>query len=516
MIAEKHHRPQKSWDWRPLIIVIVAVVIRVLYMVTFKPWWGLDSEHYSRPMVEWAHGYFSDGMRTPIYPLFLGLCQWLSGAQPAMTLSISSAETVRDLQCVLGLVDVYLLYDTLRTLGVRNNVAFIAALFFAITTPVCVADMAILTLSLSVFSLLLGIWLYTTMMLHINRGQNGRTLAILLGLAVAFAALVRPDNLVFFVVIVLVTAAFSIRSNFVPSRAVLARRLLVVCLLIATSAAPPIFAWMTCNFIGSGHFRMTNMMGIQMSQPVYNMFDQVDPEDKVFGTIMTKYYLLYNQHEINREYMWRGLGELTRRASEMPFPSLANDRRGKLGNWIYHWASDERRLPLNLYTVAWVDYLQSVDWKLIKKHPLGYLQNAADSFVRDSFDFAPKFPAPDETVDPMAVEGGSVLKSTTGLQIIRLAGMLQAPFLTAFYVVTLTYVLFAPLILLSGAFGIRTSDVIAVALAMGTTGTIIAFCLLESYHGQYGTPRIAILLICAAYTVENFGRIWKAMKSNDA
>jgi len=52
-----------------------------------------------------------------------------------MTLSISSAETVRDLQCVLGLVDVYLLYDTLRTLGVRNNVAFIAALFFAITTP---------------------------------------------------------------------------------------------------------------------------------------------------------------------------------------------------------------------------------------------------------------------------------------------------------------------------------------------------------------------------------------------
>jgi hypothetical protein len=58
--------------------------------------------------------------------------------------------------------------------------------------------------------------------------------------------------------------------------------------------------------------------------------------------------------------------------------------------------------------------------------------------------------------------------------------------------------------------------VIAVALAMGTTGTIIAFCLLESYHGQYGTPHIAILLICAAYTVENFGRIWKAMKSNDA
>jgi len=516
MIADKHDRLQKGWDWRPLIILIVAVVVRVLYISTFKPWWGLDSEHYSRPMVEWAHSYFSDGMRTPIYPLFLGLCQWLSGAQPAMTLSISSAETVRDLQCVLGLVAVYLLYDTLRTLGVRNNVALFAALFFSIATPVCAVEMAMLTPSLSVSSLLLGIWLYARMMLNIHRGESERTRAILLGLAVAIAALVRPDNLVFFAVIILVTAAFAIRSNFVPSRAILARRLLVVCVLIAASAAPPILAWMTCNYIGTGRFRMTNMMGIQMSQPVYNMFDQVDPEDKLLGTIMTKYYRLYNQHETNREYMWRGMGELTSRGWEMPFLSPANDRRGKLGNWVYHWASDERRLPLNLYTVAWVDYLKSVEWKLIKKNPLGYLQNAADSFVRDSFDFAPKFPAPDEKVDPMAVEGGSVLKSTTGLQVIRLAGMLQGPFLTTFYVVTLTYVLFGPLILLNGAYGIRTSDVIVVALAMGTTGTIIAFCLLESYHGQYEIPHIAILLICAAYTVENFGRIWEAMKSNDA
>ncbi len=355
-------------------------------------------------------------------------------------------------------------------------------------------------------------------MLHFKKGESGRTLAVLLGLAVAFAALVRPDNLVFFAVILLVTAAFAIRFTFIPSRAVLACRLLLVCLLIATSAAPPIVAWMTCNYIGTGRFRMTNMMGLQMSQPVYNMFDQVDPEDKVFGTIMTKYYRLYNQHEINREYMWRGMRELTTHGWEMPFSSPANDnaRRGQMGNWVYHRASDQRRLPLNLSTVAWIDYLQSVEWKLIRKNPLVYLRNAADSFVRDSFDFAPKFPAPEETVDPMAVDGGTVLKNRTGLQIIRLIGMLQAPFLTTFYVVTLTYVLSSPLILLSDSYGIRASDVIVVALAMGTTGTIIAFCLLESYHGQYGVPHIAIFLICAAYTVENLGRIWKAMKSNDA
>jgi hypothetical protein len=52
MNEENHGRTQKSWDWRPVIILIVAVVVRVLYIITFKPWWGLDSEHYSRPMVE--------------------------------------------------------------------------------------------------------------------------------------------------------------------------------------------------------------------------------------------------------------------------------------------------------------------------------------------------------------------------------------------------------------------------------------------------------------------------------
>jgi len=515
IVEKQHDQPQTSWDWRPLTILGVAFLVRVAYRFTFKPWWGLDSEFYSRPMVEWAHGYFSDGTRTPIYPLFLALCQWISGARPAMILSISSAEIVRDLQCVLGLVAVYLLYDILRILGVRNTVAFGAAFFFSITTAVCAVEMAILTLSLSLFSVLLGIWLYVRMMLNIDSGGNGRTFAASLGLVVAFSALVRPDNLVFFAVILLVTAAFAIRSTFIPSRALLARRLLVTCLLIATSAAPPILAWMTCNYIGTGRFRMTNMMGVQMSQPVFNMFDQVNPEDKVLGSIMTKYYRFYNQHEINREYMWRGMQELLDHAGEMPYVDPAHDRRGKVGNWVYHWASDERRLPVNLYTVAWIDYVQSVDLKLIKKNPLGYLQNAADSFVRDSFNFWPKFPTPDETVDPMAVEGGSVLKNRTGLRVIRWAGVLEAPFLTAFYVVTLTYVLFSPLIFFRGGNDVRASDVTVTALAVGTTGTIIAFCLVESYHPQYGIPHMAVLLVCTAFAVDNLGRIREAMTGNE-
>jgi len=85
-------------------------------------------------MVEWAHGYFSDGMRNTIYPLSW-IVPMVCPCAARHDLVDFIRRNVRDLQCVLGLVDVYLLYDTLRTLGVRNNVAFIAALFFAITPP---------------------------------------------------------------------------------------------------------------------------------------------------------------------------------------------------------------------------------------------------------------------------------------------------------------------------------------------------------------------------------------------
>jgi hypothetical protein len=557
MTEEKLAPSKISLDWRPAVIVLVAIAFRTIYYVTFKPWWCADSEHYSQPVVLWLHGFFTDGSRTPVYPLFLGLAQWIARVPAAIELSTSAAEVVRDIQSALGLLATYLFYSALRTFRVRKTVAFVAGLFFATISLICNVEMAIVTPSLSLFLLVLGIWLYARMMARIGRGESATFLAIILGVTVAIATLLRPDNLIFFTVILLSTAAFAVRSLSIPSRTASAtetlikpnlsfraerncpvsgqfcaveepaspfpelnqnfpRRLLVACFLVTISAAPFILAWMTCNYVGTGRFRITNMMGVQMTQSVYNMFGQVDPEDQVLGSIMTKYYLATNRSGINREYVWPAMGELTARASQIPFLDPAESRRSPLGAWFYNLASrSSRRLP-DQYSVAFADYLQRVCWKLIRKNPLGYLHNAADSFVRDGFDFTSShsLSSPEETADPRAVEGGSVVKSRTGWEIVRWLGVVQAPFLTAFYVVTLAYVFFCPLILLNRSNNITTDDVAVTALALGMVATMVAFCLLESYHNQYGIPYLAVPLICTTYALNNFARIRNAMKGS--
>jgi len=446
-----------------------------------------------------------------MYPLFLGVAQWLAGVPVAETLSNSAAGVVRDLQCVLGLLAACFVYLTLRTLGVRKNVALVAGLFFSTLVGTCASEMAIVTPSLSVFSVTLAAWLYAKAVIRVGAEKLPAGLAVGAGLAVSLAALTRPDNLVFFTVIILATAGFAVRSRFVPARAALGRRLLATCGVACISAAPLLLAWMTCNYIGTGRFRMTNMMGVQMTQTVYNMYDQVDAEDQVLGSIMNKYYAATNQHGVNREYVWPAMGELTARAWQMPFLDARDDQRSKLGNWVYNLASDKSRRQMDHYSVAFSDYLARVAWRLIRKNPAGYLHNAVDSFARDSFDFVPKLPSPKEVSDPRAVEGGSVVKNETGWNLICWTGIVQAPILTLFYVVALACVFSSPLILLNRNEGTRVSDVAVVAMGMGTVATFVAFCLLEAYHNQYGTPYLSTLTICGAYVFDNFGRMGGAL-----
>ncbi len=54
---------------------------------------------------------------------------------------------------------------------------------------------------------------------------------------------------------------------------------------------------------------------------------------------------------------------------------------------------------------------------------------------------------------------------------------------------------------------ITTCDVAVTALAMGTVGTIVAFCLLESYHNQNSIPHIGVLLIRTAYAYSTILRM---------
>ena len=503
-IEPKHVPSGELRDWRPSAVLLVGLLFRAIYHITYKPWWCGDSGGYARPFVAWIHGYATEGARTPVYPFFLGFCQWLAGAAPAELLSRPAAEVVKDLQSALGLVAACLFYYTLRALRVNKNLALAAGLLFSTTMRICDVEMAILTQSLSVFSLVLGIWLYVRTMVRIGSGESVGKLPMLVGFAIAFAVLLRPDNLVFFAAIVLATAAHAIRSIFIPSRGELGRRLLRTCFLIPIAAAPFILAWMTVNYIDTGRFRITNLMGWNGSETVYNMYGQVNPEDRVLGSIMTRYYVSTNQHGIHREYIWQAMGEINAHAWEMPFLEPAEYNQLKARAQAANVTPQETVRVGTHLSGAFDEYLQRVMWKLVRKNPLGYLHNAADSFLRDSFDFTSSRYLPDEVTDPRAVEGGSVVKSRAGWEVIHRIGMIQAPFLTASYLLTLITVLVCPVVLLGTGGDITTRDVAVSALALGTVATFVAFCLLEAYHNHYGIPHISVLLICTAYAGANF------------
>ena len=504
-------------DWRPTAIVFAGLLFRLIFYFTFKPWWCGDSHQYSDDILLWVHYSFFTGYRTPVYSLFLGFAQWLAGVPVAEILSTSAAGIVRIFQSVLGLTAACLFYYTLRILHVRKSLAFLAGLFFSTTAAICMAEMSIVTPSLSLFSLVLANLLYMTLMTRMDSGRDANKLAIAAGIAFAFAALVRPDNLVFFALILVVTAAYAFRSRLIPDRKALSRRLLVVCFVLVCSVTPFIVFWMTCNYLVNGRFRLTNMMGWQTTQSVYNMYDEVDPEDKVLGTIMTKYYAQTNQGRIDREFVWEGAAkEVMARASEMPY--LHSEEFCKPGNKRSNWAcaflSTDTQANFN-ERLGWeqlFDYLTHVWMKLIWKHPSKYLHNAAGSFFSDSFDF--KFTPfdPSETNDPRAVEGGSVVKSRVGWRIVYWIALAQAPFLLIFYLVTLVYVILSPAILLNRGSNITLSDVAVTAIALASVGTFIAFCFLEAYHKQYGLPHVGVLLTCAAYAADNFKRIKGALR----
>jgi len=144
MIAEKTHRPQKSWELAsPHNCYCRCRNPGGFIWSLLKPWWGLESEHYSRPMVEWAHGYFQRRDEEHPFTSVLGLCQMvvITCRSPAMTLVDFIRRTCATCMWFArgrirhALCDFYLLYDTLRTLCTKTTSPFIAMTFLRQSQP---------------------------------------------------------------------------------------------------------------------------------------------------------------------------------------------------------------------------------------------------------------------------------------------------------------------------------------------------------------------------------------------
>jgi len=470
---------------RPLIpILLFGAAIRYLYQLAYRPWWGGDSGGYSGPFYLWSHHHLTDGARTPMYPLFLGWAQWLTASKPAVVISASSALAATGMQNLFGLVTALLVYLTLRALGVGARFASIAATGFSLIAAVGQFEMIMLPFSLSLFTLMLGACFFVLTLGRIGRGTPNRFFELFTGGIFGVGALVRADNLVVLVILIAVVGLHAVRGYAEPAQRIVARRLLRFCLLAPVGAAPWLLGWMTVNAIGIRQFRLTTIMGYQNTEAVYNLWDRVEAKDKILGEIMFKHFQLTNPPgTTKRDFIWEANPEIQARVAELPVV-------------ITHPAMQHIDVG---------DYLGQVSRNLAERFPKVWLDNALDRFFNGTFIFHFPQTSPGLRSDPASVDGKEVIKRPKLWVWMVKLDQIEAPGLGLCYLLTLGWAVFGPIRLArAGSFN-AIEDLAVTALALGTVGTFVAFCLLEGFFTQYSEPHLGVMVICATYTVH---RMW--------
>ncbi len=503
------------------IILACGTAFRLIYQITYKPFWSGDSQGYSNMFYLWTCHTHSTAERPPIYSLFLGLVQRLAGDAPVnLGMGVPSHYLAVRLQCLLGLSATLFVYFSLRALAVGPKLALGGGICFALVGTICLFELLILSELLSLFYLVLGTWFFLRCMRAVNASTSFVPMVLLSGVCFSFAILTRPENLVFFFALTFVLGVLAVRCRYLPEMQWAARSLARAALLLVVSTAPLVLCWMSWNLISIGHFRINTLNGLTRTESTYNMFNLVDTEDRVVGAILWRSYLSKNgDGHLYRHHVWVAIPDLFRAAQLglLPIPPLRVNRPEnglviKARNWL------DRKLGINEQSnsaqlVDLYDYLGHVSWKLAKKYPLLYLHNVLDNFASDTFNYSYPPPSPSETENPRAPEGGSVVRHKLLYGLTAWINRLEAPLLTASYFVLLAYVLFSPLLLLGREREHLLRDGAVVALAMGAFATILCSCVLAAYYPEHGVPFMGVLVICVVFAASNSKRILGSLRS---
>ncbi len=453
-----------------LLLGAIALAFRVLFQIAYAPLWTGDGPGYA---VWWVVAknhlwQFYDGLRPPIYPLLLGLVQWLSGSAPLKRLTPDAGELIVSFQQIVGVIATILLYLALRNLGVRRRVSFWSGLFYALLAPVGLAEMTILPLALTSSLLIAALWFFTVAIRRGAGGESAFPFAAASSLIFALAALTRAEILVFLSLF----AGTAILAGLIYRRQPGFTALISSALIAIACAAPLILGWMSFNARMIRRFTFTTGRPLNATCTVYDLFDRVEPEDRVFGQIMVKYYRGAARIDLVND----ALPELREHASEMPL---------------------ERRGPFSPVPDLYV-YAGEVSHRLQRSYPGHYLRNAAQSFSR-TFDFSQGGNIPQEHVkDPESLEGRSVLENKLVASITERIRWIEAPVMLALYCLMLLYLPIALLGSYRKRFDVTVGRAIVFAIALATFGTLVAFSLLHTYFPHYGLVFFGCIVLCGA------------------
>ena len=272
-----------------LLILLSGALARIPFHKAYEAIWSGDSSGYADFYLCLTRHVFYLGERTPVYPLFLGLAQFIIAGSPQPYFDWNVCHLVVMLQSALGVLSALLVFYVMRILQVRTSIALGAALFLATAPGVCFFEMNILNMALSFSLMAVTTALFFATVKRIDASQSFAVPALCTAAAMSLAVLNRPDLLIFAILLVTTMVAAVVRCRF-RGYTFFARGLRRATLFIAAPVAIAVLGWMMLMYVGIGQFRITTLDGWNRSRTVYNLFDRVAPADHAIGSIMTQTY----------------------------------------------------------------------------------------------------------------------------------------------------------------------------------------------------------------------------------
>ena len=238
----------------------------------------------------------------------------------------------------------------------------------------------------------------------------------------------------------------------------------------------------------SGYFAITTLRGFVQTSALRDMFDKVDPEDKVLGDIIHKHYLEVKSQNIHwPDYVTSAWADIVAHSNEMPIP---HRKPWQLGPDIEH-------------------YMGQVSWKLMTKYPLDWLRNAAENFV-DTFTFTQGFwPKRDD----LTIDHSPSIKNEATYTVLKTVEDVEYPFLSVIYVLTLFLSVGSALEIVIARFRKKqittkneahVSGLVVTALGLATFGAFAGYTLFACYLPRYGASYVGGMIIFTGYTLDRW------------
>ena len=466
---------------------VVAALVQIGLHLTYRPCLCGDSPGYITPAAVMYGSGFTHywGERTPGYPLFLLACEMVTPVRVSMYLNPLAGEVVTWVQSVFGVASVILLYLTMERLEIRSRVGFPIALLVALLVGVSEPTMLILPEALCAFLMTLTLYLAARTVDRMRRGQPTDSFALAAGFALGAAILVRPNLLFTWVLFAgaipaLIGLRMWWRRPFDAAGAV--AKIARPCL---AGGALLLVAWLLPNYERTGYLTLSMMIDLTRTSAAYNLFDRVQPQDKVVGEIMDRTYRESAKNgKTDHDYIWLAYDEIMRRSHEMPLriPPGGEDRREFV---IYR-------------------YLGDVSNGLLWESPRVWAENSLADFWR-TFDFRFDLPAPGLTDDPTTLTKikQPVLIHEQGGEILALLNRWQSPLILALYLLTFVAVgITLPLVWMAPDLKTAAAPLVILIFATSAIVGMVSPCILATYYPRFSVPLISSFALCSAYVLE--------------